>query len=341
MATADTVAAEASTAYNDAKTLADSSLVKADTALSNAAAAANGIPIAGHVAIAGQLSVPEVTPEDVVPPLLPTTDFSTDVRDAFDYAFGTFNQSLQGQILNFLDTFFPDIAAGVKTGSDQWIIDTIANGSFMPASVETAIWNRAKDREVQDALRAEAAVIDASAARGFYSPPGVVNDGVNNIQLELSKKLTSINRDIAIKAFDVANENTKFAIQQAVALRTAFVAAMGDFIRVAMVQPNNAVEYAKVILAAKTGLYDSAIRLYSAKIDEEKMRSSVALENVNNKTFKAYELNTRDLQAVLDANLSKARVQADAALSAADQLAKVAASALSTRNTMLSVSAGV
>ncbi|MFA5976496.1 MAG: hypothetical protein WC859_10095 [Elusimicrobiota bacterium] len=341
MATADTVATEASAAYNDAKALADSSLAKADTALSNAAAAANGLSTYSPGGMPVDLTIAEVVPEDVAAPLLPTTDFTTDVKDAFDYAFGTFNQSLQGQILNFLDAFFPDIAAGVKTGSDQWIIDTIANGSFMPAAVETAIWNRAKDREVQEALRAEAAVVDAAASRGFYVAPGVVNDGVNTIQLELSKKLTSINRDITIKAFDVANENTKFAIQQAVALRTAFVSAMGDFIKVAMVQPNNAVEYAKVILAAKTGLYDSAVRLYSAKIEEEKMRSSVALENVNNATFKPFELNIRNFESVRGGNIDKAKIQADAALSAADQLAKVAASALSTRNTMLSVSAGV
>lgn len=340
MATADTVAAEASQAYADAQTLSNNSLAKADTALADASSAAASIHIVGYSPLA--VTPPtSVTPTDVEPPLLPTTDFSTDVRDAFDYAFGTFNQTLQGQILNFLDTFFPDIAAGVKTGSDQWIIDTIANGSFMPAAVETAIWNRSKDREVQDSLRLEQSVIDATAARGFFAPTGVMNYTVAANQQELSKKLTSINRDMTIKAFDVANENTKFAIQQAVALRTAFVAAMGDFIKVAMVQPNNAVDYAKVILSAKTGLYDSAIRLYSAKIDEEKMRSSVALENVNNQSFKTYAANTDSLKLYVDSSVARARVQADAALSAADQLAKVASSAQSTRNTMLSVSAGV
>jgi hypothetical protein len=338
MATADTVSTEAQAAYNDAKALADQSLVKVGTALAEASAAANGINVINS--IAGSALPPDVVPDDIIPPLIPDTDFATDVRDAFDYAFGTFNQTLQDQIVNFLDAFFPDIADGVKTGSDQWIIDTIANGAFVPAVVETAIWNRSKDREVQEALRAEQAIVDAGASRGFSTPSGSTAFAVSSGQIELAKKLTTINRDMTIKAFDVANENTKFAIQQAVALRTAFVSAMGDFIKVAMVQPNNAVEYAKVILAAKTGLYDSAVRLYSAKIDEEKMRSSVALEN-NAQELQGYDINRQGWRDYREAQLNKARVQADAALSAAEQLAKVASGALSTRNTMLSVSAGV
>lgn len=338
MATADTVSAEALDAYTDAKTLADQSLAKADTALSEASAAANGINVINF--IAGAPNPTDVVPSDVVAPLIPDTDFSTDVRSAFDYAFGTFNQTLQDQILNFLDAFFPDIAAGVKTGSDQWIIDTIANGAFVPAAVETAIWNRSKDREVQEALRAEQAIVDAGASRGFSTPSGSTAFAVSSGQIELAKKLTTINRDMTIKAFDVANENTKFAIQQAVALRTAFVAAMGDFIKVAMVQPNNAVEYAKVILASKTSLYDSAVRLYSAKIDEEKMRTSVGLEN-NAQEMQAYDIERQAWRDYREAQMNKARVQADAALSAAQQLAQVASAALATRNTMLSVSAGV
>lgn len=337
MATADSLAAAADAAYLDAQNLANSALTAADSYLNEAISAAAGIPSVG---VSGTVNVPNVTPASIARPILPTGDFSTDVRDAFDYAFGTFNQSLQGQILNFLDAFFPDIAAGVKTGSDQWIIDTIANGRFVPADVETALWNRAKDKEVAEASRSEQELISATSSRGFSAPPGVLNYTIAANQLELDKKLTTINRDIAIKAFDVANENTKFAIDQAVRLRTAFVAAMGDFIKVAMVQPNNATEYAKVILEAKTGLYDSAVRLYSAQIDEERMRTSVNLEN-NNQDLRGTELTFDNFHKAVASNVNKASVQANAAMSAADTLAKVAAAAMATRNTVTSVAAAV
>lgn len=321
----------------NAQALATNALAGTDRAITSAEQAANGLVNVGYVAL---VDPTDVTPADVTAPILPTSDFSTEVKNAFDYAFGTFNQALQAQILQFLTAFFPDIAAGVATGSDQWIIDTIANGRYVPVAVENALWNRARDREVSDSLRAEQAIIDASASRGFSAPPGVVNYGIAVNQQETSKRLSTINRDIAVKAFDVANENTKFAIEQAVRLRTAFVAAMGDFIKTAMLQPNNATNYAKLILDSKTGLYDSAVRLYSANIDEERMRTGVLLEN-NAQSLHAKDIDSRNFTDFVTARTNKARLQADTALKAADVLAAIASAAQSTRNTMTSVSGGV
>lgn len=321
----------------NAQLLADNALAGVDRAIVSAENAANGLATIGF----GNLVDPtDVVPENVVAPILPTADFSTEVKNAFDYAFSTFNQSLQAQILEFLTAFFPDIAAGVATGSDQWIIDTIANGRYVPVAVENALWNRARDREVSDSLRAEQAIVDASASRGFSAPPGVVNYGIAVNQQESSKRLVAIDRDISIKAFDTANENTKFAIEQAVRLRTAFVAAMGDFIKTAMLPPTNATEYAKLILDSKTGLYDSAVRLYSANIDEERMRTGVLIEN-NAQSLRSKEIDSRNFSDYVTAATNKARLQADTALKAADTLAAVAAAAQSTRNTMTSVSGGV
>lgn len=320
-----------------AEALSNDALAGVDRAIISAEQAANSLVSIGQ---SDYLDPTAVVPANVTAPILPTADFSTEVRDAFDYAFSTFNQSLQAQILEFLTAFFPDIAAGVATGSDQWIIDTIANGRYVPVDVENALWNRARDKEVSDSLRAEQAIVDAGAARGFSSPAGIVNYGIAVNQQESSKRLVAINRDIAIKAFDVANENTKFAIEQAVRLRTAFVSAMGDFIKTAMLPPNNATEYAKLILDSKTGLYDSAVRLYSANIEEERMRTGVLLEN-NKHYLDRLGVEVKDFDTFATAAVNKARLQADTALKAADTLAAVAAAAQSTKNTMSSVSGGV
>lgn len=321
----------------NAQALANNALAGTDRAIVSAEQAVSGLLSIGFSSTTDPV---DVIPENVTAPILPTSDFSTEVKNAFDYAFGTFNQALQAQILQFLTAFFPDIAAGVATGSDQWIIDTIANGRYVPVAVENALWNRARDREVSDSLRAEQAVIDASASRGFSTPPGVVNYGIAVNQQESSKRLATIDRDIAIKAFDTANENTKFAIDQAIRLRTAFVAAMGDFIKTAMLQPNNATNYAKLILDSKTGLYDSAVRLYSANIDEERMRTGVLLEN-NAQLLRAQESDARSMADFNTARTTRAQVQANTALKAADVLAAIASAAQSTRNTMTSVSGGV
>ena len=337
MATVDELQTAIANAADEAKQLSDDALLGVDRAIGSAEAAASGVV---GIDYSPNPNPVDVAPGNVIPPDIPTGDFTVEVKDAFDYAFSAFNQDVQPQILNYLETFFPDIAQAVKTNSDQWIADTIVNGRYVPIDVENAMWNRARDREVGDTLRAEQAAINAGASRGFSSPQGVENNAVFVLQEELSKKLTTINRDITIKAFDVANENTKFAIEQAVRLRTAFVAALGDFIKVAMAQPNQAVDYAKLILSAKTGLYDSAVRLYSARIDGERVRSSTLLEN-RNQDLRTLEIDSHDFDTFAKAAVDRARLQADVALKAADTLAQIAAAAQATRNTMTSVNGGV
>ena len=336
MATADSIAS--AIASNSAAVLAraDSAEAAAKAALTQAASAVSGL----------QVSPPQATyptyinAGSVTVPLHPTNDFSVDVKNAFDYAFGSFNTVIKPQILSYLTTFFPDIAAAVKTGSDQWIVDAMANGRIVPIVVENALWQRARDKEVADAARLEAEVISASAVRGFVAPPGVMSFTIAAIQEESNKKLQGINRDIAIKSFEVLNENAKFAIQQAVSLRTAFVSALGDFIKTAMVQPNGAVGYAETILKSKTALYDSAIRLYSAQVDELRVGVQASTSNQN----AAMQAQLADVQGyghAMDAKIHAATVQGNVAVAAAQTLANMAAHALGSQNTMNSISAGV
>lgn len=335
--TIDTLATEASSAYADAKTLADNALTATDSALNEAASAVSGLNV--NWAITGlDVQDVEVNSTRLAKPLMPTTDYSADVREAFDYAFGALNQDIEPQIQNYLDTFFPDIADAIKSTSDDWIVDTITNGQYIPVAVEQALYDRAREREVAEALRNEQSVIDASASRGFSAPSGVLNYTIDANQQATSMKLRTFNRELAFKAFDVMNENTKFAIQQAVGLRTTFVGALGEFIKIAMVQPNQAVDYAKTILAAKSSLYENAISLYGAQIREETLRTSVGAEN-NNAQQRYYDLFVRGRSSMMDSEVDIAKVKASTAIQAAETLAKVAGSALATRNTMVSLSA--
>lgn len=336
--TADSLVLEAADAYQDAKNIATNAQTSADAALNTALGAVNAIPT--YNVYGGGYDPLDAVATAIAVPAIPTTDFSTDVREAFDYAFGQFNDDIQPQITNYLETFFPDIAEAVKTDSDAWIVGTIANGRFVPIDVENALWNRARDKEIQESLRQERSIIEATAARGFNAPNGVLTYTIAANQQETSKRLTTINREISIKAFDVMNENTKFAIQQAVGLRTAFVGALGDFIKTAMAQPNQANDYAKLILTAKSGLYDSAVNLYRAKISEEQMRTSVALEN-RGLELKSSQLFVNSVAELNKTQIEKANVQARTAISAAESLSRVAAAAYATRNSMISVSAGV
>jgi hypothetical protein len=336
MATAEEIITEANAAYADAKATADAASNQASAALASAESAVAGLYIPTST---GGFDPVDVGVGAVTVPTLPA-DLADDVKTAFDDAFARLNDDARPLIEQYLADFFPDISAALVSGSEQWLIDTINLGRYVPASVENAIWNRARDREVQDAQRAEQSLIDATAARGFDLPPGALAANIAANQTELSKKLATLERDIAIKDFDIANENTKFAVQQAASLRVSFVGALADFIRLATQQPTQAMDYARTMLTAKTSLYDAAVRLYSAQVNEQEMQTSVALKN-RGLELQWAELSDRTYVASRQLQVDAARVKAGAATSAADALSRIAAAALATRNTMLSAAAGV
>ena len=332
--TIDDIIQEANAAFQEAKNLADRAITTVEATDLYVQGALGGI-VRDY---SGTLPNPaDVIPGTITRPLLPTSDFSVDVKDAFDHAFANFNDDLRPQIVDYLAEFFPDIAAAVRTGSDQWIIDTITNGGYVPAAVENAIWNKTRDKEMQDAVRAEQSVIDATAARGFSMPTGVTSAGLLGLQQDLAIRISSAARDIAVNSFSVANENAKFAIQQAIGLRTAFVNALGDFIKTAMIQPNGAADYAKTILAAKSSLYDAGTRLYSATIAEEQMRVEALQKNAAmDLTALATWYQAKGTE--LNVTLGGGKAIVDAQVAKAEMLARMAGAAMATRNTMLSAS---
>lgn len=336
MATAEQIISEVNSAYMDARMIADDARAAAENALASAQASVSGLYIPTE---SGVPNPTDVVANTITVPLLPA-DLAADVKTAFDDAFSRLNDDARPLIQQYLADFFPDISVALTGGSEQWLIDTIANGRYVPASVENAIWNRARDREVQDAQRAEQSLIDATAARGFDLPPGALAANIAANQTELSKKLATIERDIAVKDFDIANENTKFAIQQAASLRVSLVGALADFIRLATQHPNQAIDYARTVLTAKTSLYDAASRLYAAQVAEQEMQTSVQLKNRGleldwAKTSHTLYVASRELQ------VKAAQVKSNAAIQAAEALSKMASSALSTRNTVLSASTSV
>jgi len=333
--TADQLVTQAASDYTDAKNLANTALNKAESALLRANNAVAGI---GWQTVNAAANPIDITAVAQVKPNA-ATDFSTDVQTAYNNSLATLHATIQPQIQNFLATFFPDISTTLKTGSDAALIDIIINGRGVPIAVENALYNRAKDREVQEALRAEQEVINASAARGFSIPTGVVNHTIATIQQDSQLKLSGINREIAFKAFDTLNENHKFAITQAVSLRAQFVGALGTFIRTAMVQ-SDAADYAKTIGNAKEAFYRQAVAVYSAEVDEEKFRINTLLEN-RSQDLRMEEINMGGATSVISSRVDAADVQARTAIASAAHNAAIAAAAMATRNSTISVGANI
>lgn len=88
----------------------------------------------------------------------------------------------------------------------------INGGTGLDATVEAAIWNRARERE---AATAQAQVDEATLqdeALGFDFPTGALNARLEAVGQEYHNKVSGINRDIAIKQADLEQQNLRDAI---------------------------------------------------------------------------------------------------------------------------------
>jgi hypothetical protein len=340
MADADSLQQEAADNYQDAKDLAVDARADAQEALDIASEAVQGLDLNYNVApfVHNEIAIDEA--RTVIPAWITASDYTADVKDAFAEKFDDFEASVKPQIESYLTTFFPDISDCIKENSDEWICGTILNGRFVPVAVETAIYERQRDRESGEMLRNEQGILDSAAARGFEVPQGVEIANIAANQQDLSVKMIGFGRDLAMKAFDVANENTKFAITQAVSLRTGFVNALGNFIRMATEQQNQAVDYARLIKDTKGQVFENALNYYQAKFGEEKFRKSLDFQNLD-QVIKNANYFIDGKSKVTDAEIRIATVQANTAVAAAEGLFRVAAAAYATRNTMINVAASV
>ncbi len=88
----------------------------------------------------------------------------------------------------------------------------LAGGTGLDATVEAAIWDRARERE---AAIAQAQVDEATLqdeALGFDFPTGALNARLEAVGQEFHNKVSSISRDIAIKQADLEQQNLRDAI---------------------------------------------------------------------------------------------------------------------------------
>lgn len=267
----------------------------------------------------------EYFPNAVIP-FAPNQDLESLFRTAFGNAFGDFSGELQDAIAQFF-TYFPEFDQCLQQTSDNWICDTITNGGTgIPAAVENQIWDRARAREVQEANRMEDEAVTAYAARGFSLPPGALADRTLTVQQDASNKVSTINRDIAIKNIEIEIENIRFAVDQATRLRLGIIAALNDFIRAFLLPVQLGIDKARAQVEAKTRLWDVTNGYYSAIVGLENARV-----NARNGYLSHYSSIVNNESAQFTA---RTELRVKAAVAAAQYAGEAAAAALSANNSV-------
>jgi len=179
-------------------------------------------------------------------------------------------------------------AIALVTAIQARLEENLANGATgVNANVENEIWNREAERAVIALDEAKEKAASEWGQRGWTLPDGVLVSSINQIELEYTHKRLDLSRDIAIKQYESAFQNTQFIIQQILAMENLLITAVAK---------------------GNELLIDS----YKAEIDVFKSKIQLAIEKLGFQV-KVFEASGQVYRAKADAQAAIATVDVKAA----------------------------
>lgn len=268
--------------------------------------------------------------EDVVtpPPFTPTIDLAATFKSDYDSNLASLETWVRGLMTDWMNTYFPTLNPALGVAEDSWLLNVVNNGySGIPAALELAIWERARAKEMVEAVRLEEEAMMQFSSRGFSMPPGILAGRVLQVQQEAANKSATIARDLAIKQIEIAVDMVKFAIGEITKLRLGIAQALADYIRAWMALPQAASDIAKAKAEMQRVLWNSSADYIRAQV------SIAQLDLEAKKSNQANWLRASEINANLDND--KLTREVNTAVAAAQMLGVQASAARGAQNTLV------
>lgn len=152
--------------------------------------------------------IPALRP--IVLPTLPTITRRTFDETAPEYDLETPETAFVWSEQAYVERYVADVSAKLS--------EILAGNLGLAAEIETALWERARERESVTVLQATQEVMADFAARGFTIPPGALARRLDTVRQKAQDNSNTVSREIAIESAKLRIEGVKFAIGQCVAL---------------------------------------------------------------------------------------------------------------------------
>lgn len=114
-----------------------------------------------------------------------------------------------------------DYTDSVITTLVDVILERLAGGTGLDPTVETALWDRARERESAISQAAIDQISRDAESLGYQLPAGVLNDGIRRETRAFYDKSSTFSRDVAIKQAELEQANMQQAIDKAIQYETA------------------------------------------------------------------------------------------------------------------------
>lgn len=220
---------------------------------------------------AGSVAVPSIS-EPLVN--IPASADVGDIMATFDSKYIEIATWLQGKLVEFRATYFPDEQA-TYAAAESALRDAMSSGSFLPPDVQAQIFGDDEARIVDAKVRAQDAVVAQFAMRGFPLPPDVAASAVLQIEQKAQDELAESSRKIAM----LSVEQFRFVIGKVIELRQSAMGAAAEYLKVLVSGPDVASRLLGVGYDAQSKLISSVSSFYGARTEAVKVMSDVAQYN--------------------------------------------------------------
>lgn len=186
-------------------------------------------------------------------------------------------------------------------------------GTGLPPAIETALWDRAREREYRQ-QRDAIADLERMESLGYHAPPGMYLDARIKITTETNYTIAGLSREIMIKQAELELQNILKALDTATQLE-------GNMLTYTNQVEQRLFESAKFATEAGIEIYNAQVRAYTAYLDAYKMKVAIYEAQIRGEQAKveAYrtEIAAEEAKAQINTALvNQYRIQADVALSA-------------------------
>ncbi len=198
------------------------------------------------------IDLPEVPDIDIVP---------------FDEIAPVFAAAPPSETLDFTEVLYSSpLLDKVRTQ-----VTAMMDGTYyLPRPVADALWEQAVGREEASGLRQRQEIRDQFSTRGWEEPNGILAARLSEVAQAAANRRADLNREIYTKSEQIALENLRFAVQQAMGLETTLLQAhlTVEGRRFDLVVKGRDVAIA--VFNAYVAQYNAAIQAFNARMDAYK-----------------------------------------------------------------------
>jgi hypothetical protein len=203
-----------------------------------------------------------------------TIDVTARIADEFTITRQQLVDAAESYANNWMVQHCPNYTTGMAE-LEARISSAMQGGNALDEAWEQAIYDRALIRTTDEQHRAQLALTEDYARRGFAVPPGAVMGGLSRIRYEQSRNTADISAQVAVERAKIELQHLQFGMQISTTLRQHFSSAMQNYMQLALSGNGIALEYAKDIGRWAAEIFNQGVELYKLEIQRYQAEAQV------------------------------------------------------------------